>query len=42
MKNYRGDRTIDGAVVTVDGAPLDFWEEAFHADLVYVYLARRF
>lgn len=23
MKTYRGDRTIDGIVVTVDGAPLD-------------------
>ncbi|MCS0497233.1 DUF6166 domain-containing protein [Ancylobacter mangrovi] len=22
MKNYRGDRTIDGVAVTVDGAPL--------------------
>jgi len=23
MKNYAGDRTIDGIVVTVDGSPLD-------------------
>ena len=23
MKTYQGDRTIDGIVVTVDGAPLD-------------------
>ena len=23
MKNYVGDRTIDGVKVTVDGAPLD-------------------
>lgn len=23
MKTYRGDRTIDGIAVTVDGAPLD-------------------
>jgi len=23
MKTYRGDRTLDGIVVTVDGAPLD-------------------